>query len=132
SVFNRFDLALFEALAPSFPKTKVIRFDGCKSGDVVTIELDFILFKQRWESLITYFHKTEKEVIFVDTGSKLPFFLQKWEHRHIIVKSKDGGSLIVDHIDYTSGFFLFDWLLFPIMNKQFSDRKPVYKKYFGA
>jgi ligand-binding SRPBCC domain-containing protein len=132
TVFSRFDLALFKELAPPFPKTNVLRFDGCQSGDVVAIELDFVFFKQKWESLITYFHKTDKEIIFVDTGSVLPFFLKTWEHRHIIVKTKEGGSLIIDHIFFSSGFFLFDWFLYPVLRKQFADRKPIYKRYFGG
>jgi len=132
SVFSRFTVDLFNELIPPFPKAKVLRFDGCKSGDVVILELDFLLFKQKWESLITYFNKTEKEVIFIDSGSVLPFFLKKWEHRHLIVRTKEGGSIIIDHIFFTSGFFLFDWFLYPFLYKQFADRKPIYKNYFGV
>lgn len=132
TVFSRFDLTLFKQLSPPFPKTNVLRFDGCKSGNIVSLELDFLIFKQKWESLITYFNRTEKEVVFIDTGSILPFFLKKWEHRHLIVSSKQGGSIIIDHIFFTSGFFLFDWVLFPVLYKQFADRKPIYRQYFGA
>ncbi len=132
SVYSGFNLELFEKLLPVFPKSKVLRFDGCISGDVVTIEMNFLLFKQKWESLITYYHKEEKEMIFVDTGSTLPFFLKSWEHRHILVKSKNGRTLIIDNILFSSGFFLFDWILYPILYFQFSSRQPIYKRFFSA
>ena len=38
-VFERFNQDLFLALAPKFPPSKLLRFDGCKTGDIVEIEM---------------------------------------------------------------------------------------------
>lgn len=130
-VYARFDKRLFEALKPRFPKLSIERFDGNEAGSTVRLTLDFILVKQTWESLITYFHANETEVVFVDTGVIMPLGIKKWEHRHMVVKSQKGGTKIIDHIFYSSGFFLWDWMLYPVFLKMFKDRQPVYISYFN-
>jgi hypothetical protein len=68
-----FDEKLFTRLSPPFPPVKLIKFDGSKKGDVVSLELNFLLFKQKWTSLITEDQTNEKEFFFVDEGTELPF-----------------------------------------------------------
>lgn len=41
-VMEGFTESLFSRLAPPFPPVKVLRFDGCKAGDIVDLELNFI------------------------------------------------------------------------------------------
>jgi ligand-binding SRPBCC domain-containing protein len=120
---------LFIKLNPPFPPVKLKRFDGCKKGDVVSLELDFILFKQQWESLIVEAKLTEKEFYFIDEGRKLPFFLKYWRHKHRIIKN-GSGSKIVDDITFRSPIRPMDFLLYPVLWVQFWYRKPVYKKFF--
>jgi hypothetical protein len=60
-VWDGFDEKLFKALAPPFPPFRVLRFDGCLTGDKVGIELDFIFFKQNWESDIIEHQKADGE-----------------------------------------------------------------------
>ena len=48
-----FTRELFEALAPSFPKFHLLRYDGAKTGDTVAIELQVGPKRWRWTSLIT-------------------------------------------------------------------------------
>ena len=129
-IIRHFNRDLFEKLNPPFPKVKLIRFDGSKKGDVVALELNFIFFKQRWESLITDDGEDESSHYFIDIGVKLPFFLSEWTHRHIIKKT-DNGSLIVDDINFRSYNLIFTFLMAPLIYFQMVFRKPIYRSYFN-
>ena len=131
-VFQGFDESLFLALAPPFPKVKLLRFDGCKKGDEVHLELNLIFFKQRWDAEIIESGELENELYFIDKGAQLPFFLKKWKHHHRIIGHENGTSDIVDAIEYTTPFFLFDYLMFPVLYLQFAARKPIYKRLFNG
>ncbi|MCH6233873.1 SRPBCC family protein [Cognataquiflexum rubidum] len=126
-----FNESLFTKLSPPFPPVKLLRFDGSKKGDVVTLELNFIFFKQKWTSLITEDHTDEKEFFFVDQGTALPFFLQEWRHKHRIIKNGK-GSIIRDEITFKAKPGLLGIFLYPAMYLQFLYRNPIYKKCFKA
>lgn len=126
-VFNNFNKNLLEKLNPPFILFKLIRFDGSNKNDQVHIELDFIFFKQLWISTITELNSDSEEIYFIDEGTKLPFFLSKWKHKHIIQNNKK-GSKIIDHISYETPNKLFDFLLYPVMYFMFFYRKHIYKK----
>ncbi|MEM9895102.1 MAG: hypothetical protein AAF789_01920 [Bacteroidota bacterium] len=125
-----FTQELFLALNPPFPPVKLNQFDGCEKGDWVKLQLNFFLFKQEWVSLITEDSFEEKKWYFVDEGKKLPVFLQKWKHRHI-VQQKEGFSLIIDDITFSTGTVLTNLLMLPALYLQFLYRKPIYKKSFS-
>ena len=91
--------------------------------------MNFILFKQQWESRIIFSETGKNMNRFIDIGAKLPLFLKTWRHTHII-RNKEEGSEIIDSIEYSSGYSLLDYLLFPAMYLQFLYRKPVYRKIF--
>ena len=129
TVKNGFDASLFKKLSPPFPPVKLLRFDGSKKGDVVSLELNFLAFKQTWISKITEDQTNEKEFYFVDEGVKLPFFLKSWRHKHRIIQSGD-QSIIRDEIQYQAPFGLLTLLLYPALLLQFAYRIPVYKKIF--
>ncbi|MDN3204011.1 SRPBCC family protein [Algoriphagus sediminis] len=129
SVKEGFNESLFTKLSPPFPPVKLLRFDGSSKGDIVSLELNFIFFKQKWTSEITEDATDDQEFYFIDKGVELPFFLSKWTHKHRVIKS-GSGTIIRDEIDYEAPFFLMTWLLFPAMLGQFAYRKPVYKKIF--
>ncbi|MCH7397660.1 hypothetical protein MM236_06655 [Belliella sp. DSM 107340] len=124
-----FDETLFTKLSPPFPPVKLLRFDGSSKGDLVTLELNFIFFKQKWTSEITEDRTDEKEFYFIDEGTALPFFLKSWRHKHRIIKSGD-SSIIRDEISYSGPFRLMTVLLYPALYLQFLYRKPIYKKLF--
>lgn len=124
-----FDQDLFLSLNPPFPPVKLLQFDGCKTGDKVVLELNFILFKQQWVSDITAHGESDGEWYFLDEGTKLPFFLKSWKHRHV-VRQKNGGAQIIDDITFTTGTILTDLLFYPALLGQFLYRKPVYKCIF--
>jgi ligand-binding SRPBCC domain-containing protein len=128
-VIAGFDVVLFKSLATPFPSLKVLLFEGCKAGDWVKIELNFIFFRQTWESLVTEDNESEAEIYFIDEGKKLPFFLRYWQHKHRVLSDAQ-GSQIIDDITYRSPFRFLDYVLFPMMYFQFYYRKPIYRRRF--
>ena len=128
-VWEGFNLELFSKLAPPFPPVEVKEFGGCLKGDKVHLELNFLLFKQDWVSDIVDQKRTESEIYFIDEGTKLPFFLSYWKHKHRLVKD-DEGTLIIDDIIFKTPTILTDYLFYPLMYLQFLYRKPIYKKVF--
>lgn len=129
-VVSGFNDSLFMALSPPFPKVILLRFDGSKAGDTVSLELNFILFKQKWTSQISESNKSEGQFYFIDEGTELPFPLKKWRHKHVI-KSTKNGSIIIDDIDFGTNLLLLDVLIYPFLLLQFIYRKPIYRRIFG-
>lgn len=130
-VFADFNRTLFLKLAPPFPKLKLLRFDGCRKGDLVEVELNTGIGKKRWTSLITDFRQNEYEIYFIDQGQELPSPLTFWKHKHVITKNGD-NAIIRDLIEYSTGSRWLDLLLYPIMYAQFLYRRPIYKRMFGS
>lgn len=124
-----FDEKLFLNLNPPIPKVKLLRFDGCQRGDVVKMELNFLFWKDIWQSDITLDKETEEGFMFIDEGVKLPFPFKAWKHEHIVVK-KERGSLIADKITYKTLNPVLDFFLYPFLYLQFLYRKPIYKRVF--
>jgi len=130
-VWQGFNEELFRRLSPPFPPVRVARFDGCLAGDMVVLELNFFLFKQQWISRITEQQSSESEIYFVDEGTKLPFFLRFWRHRHRIIHEEAGGTIIADEIEFKTPFWITDYLMYPLLWVQFAYRKPIYKQAFA-
>ncbi|REG86311.1 SRPBCC family protein [Algoriphagus antarcticus] len=130
SVKNGFDETLFTKLSPPFPPVKLARFDGSEIGDLVSLELNFLLFKQQWTSEITESKTTDAEYYFVDEGVKLPFFLKKWRHKHRIINLGDQAE-IKDEVEFSGPFGLATLLLYPAIYLQFLYRKPIYRRIFS-
>lgn len=129
TVFASFDRKLFLQLAPPFPKLNLVRFDGCTKGNEVHLETDFIVFKQKWVSLIVENGATENEIYFVDEGTTLPFPLKNWRHKHIVHQT--GSSVeIEDNITFSTKTKVADILLYLPLYLLFLYRKPVYKRFF--
>lgn len=134
-VWAGFNRPLFERLSPPFPPVEVIRFDGCRQGDVVHLRLNFLLFRQDWISLIVDQQSHANEIYFVDQGTQLPFFLTFWQHRHrllpVSADAADGQTLIIDDVTFRTPFLLTDYLLYPLLWLQFAYRKPIYRRWFS-
>lgn len=124
-----FNESLFKKLSPPFPPVKLLRFDGSEKGDLVTLELNFIFFKQKWTSEISEDKTTDLEFYFIDQGVELPFFLKKWKHKHRVI-STGIGSIIRDEIEYEAPFGILTYLLYPALWLQFAFRKPIYREIF--
>lgn len=129
AVKSGFTQDLFLALNPPFPKVKLLRFDGCEKGDIVSLQLNFIFFKQTWESVITEDETSNKEFRFIDEGIKLPFFFKYWRHHHRVISSENGAK-IIDDITFKTPLLIPEFLMYPTLYLQFLYRKPVYKKFF--
>src|ERR1051326_3408305 len=86
TVYSRFDIHLFKKLKPPLVGLSVNRFDGCKKGDEVHIEISTLGIKQAWKALITENAENEQEIVFIDEGIVLPNFIKSWKHTHKIVK----------------------------------------------
>ena len=127
-----FTQALFLKLNPPFPPVKLKQFDGCKTGDIVHLELNFLLFWQEWISLITRDGNDDKEWWFIDEGTKLPFFLKTWKHHHRVVRVTADISEIIDDVTFSTGTILTDLLMYPALYLQFVYRKPIYKRFFDS
>ncbi|MBZ0203621.1 MAG: hypothetical protein IT281_01220 [Ignavibacteria bacterium] len=129
TVFNRFDLKLFLKLKPPLVSFNILRFDGCKPGDEVILEISILGNKQQWNALITEQFENGDMICFIDTGKVLPKPLTYWKHKHIIENCVD-SSKIIDDICFETGNKLLNYLLFPLIFMQFYYRKPIYKSYF--
>ena len=126
-----FTRQLFLALAPPFPRLRLHRFDGCRTGDVVEIELRTGLTNLRWTSRITADGVlADGTHYFVDEGQVLPPPLRYWRHRHLVQPGPAGGSVIVDDLEYRTAYRWLDALLYPAMWAQFAWRRPIYRRWF--
>lgn len=127
---QNFTADLFAQLNPPFPPVKLLRFGGNEAGAEVELEMNFLLFKQRWISRITAAERTEAKWFFVDEGSQLPFFLSSWRHTHLVEQS-GAGSKITDRIRLSGPAWLPDFLLVVLFKALMLYRKPVYRRIFG-
>ena len=130
-VMKRFDRDLFQALKPIGARMEIAKFTGSQTGDMVEIKFTCPI-KASWISKITDHGSDYKRAYFVDEGAVLPPPLKSWKHRHIIEKYDDDNSYIIDEITYSSGYWILDVLLYPLMFLGFYPRKFSYKKYFGT
>lgn len=128
TTFSLFNEDLFRALKPPLISLNVARFDGCKTGDEVHLEIGLGPVKQKWVSLITDDKEHDEVCFFIDEGKLLPPPLKYWKHIHRLVKVDNNNCMIEDDITFSSGNKFLDLLLYPIMYSQFAMRSPVYKK----
>jgi ligand-binding SRPBCC domain-containing protein len=131
-VMAGFTRELFLALAPPFPKLRLLRFDGCQRGDQVLVELLLGPWQLPWSALITdHGRLPDGTHYFVDEGQQLPAPLRYWRHRHLVQPAPHGGSRIVDDIEYRTHSPVLDALLYPLLWAQFAWRKPIYRRIFN-
>lgn len=126
-----FTRSLLEKLNPPFPPAKLLRYDGETPGNEVWIELNFILFKQVWKSVITEQQQQPGAFYFIDKGVQLPFFLRSWQHKHLLEALAGGGTRIVDELQFTTPTWLPAFLARPLFAGLMLYRKPIYKRVFA-
>lgn len=129
SVKAGFNQELFLKLNPPFPSVSLIRFDGCYTGGIVELLLDFKVAKQKWVSEITFDKTSSDRFEFIDEGVVLPFPFRYWKHHHILIGNAKGCQ-VIDSIEYRANNKLMTVLLYPLLLLQFLYRKPVYKQVF--
>ena len=129
AVMKQFDRQLFEALKPQNAKMEIVEFTGSKKGDLV--HLRFLSpIKTEWISEIIEDGENEREAYFIDKGTKLPFPLSYWQHKHIVQKITEDTSYIIDDMTFKGSNFLLTLFLFPALYIAFYPRKSIYKSYF--
>lgn len=130
NIRQKFTADLFVHLNPPFPPVKLLRFGGNEPGAEVELEMNFLLFKQRWVSHISTAEQSENKWFFIDEGVQLPFFLQSWRHVHLVEQAA-GYSTITDRITLSGPLWLPDFLLVFLFKGLMMYRKPVYRRIFG-
>lgn len=128
-VEDNFNQSLFEYLSPPFPKARLLRYDGNEKENIVHLQLHFLLFKNEWLSEILESKKSLDEFYFIDVGRKLPFFLGKWTHKHLLQR-KGNKTNIIDDVEFEAPIKWLTFLVYPMIYALFLYRIPAYKRYF--
>ncbi len=130
AVKSRFNQELFIYLAPPLIPFHLKKFEGCKKGDLVQIELGTWPFLQEWLSLITSEEDNDKGWSFVDEGKKLPWPLKNWHHHHRVDKVSEKECCIIDEINFSCSPSILTIFFKPFLYLVFSIRPKRYRKFF--
>lgn len=128
-VASHFGKPLFTHLLPKFPPIKLLRFEGCAKGDLVSLTMKLFGYTMEWDSEIIQTASYDRENNFIDQGIKLPFFLIYWEHKHRIIGNLN-NTVIIDEIYYKSPNLLLEILMYPLLYLSFFARKKGYRTFF--
>ncbi|MFY0672812.1 MAG: hypothetical protein JXQ87_05385 [Bacteroidia bacterium] len=129
SVFNDFDLELFEFLKPKIGKMEIVEFGGSYVGNKV--HMKFLKpIKANWVSHITDRQINNKEAFFIDEGVELPPGMSYWHHKHIVRHISESECEIIDDITYKGNNLILSILLYPGLLAGFLPRKKQYKSFF--
>jgi ligand-binding SRPBCC domain-containing protein len=130
AVKDKFNKELFLYLAPPIIPFNLKKFDGCKKGDVVQIDLGIWPLVQQWVSLITFDEESEKGWSFIDEGEKLPWPLKEWKHHHRVDRISEKECRIVDDIHFSCRPSFLNPIMKPFLFVMFSIRPRRYRKFF--
>ena len=124
------DTTNISVISPPFPKVLKVEMSEkpLKKGSKVSLEIDFLLFRQNWLIKISELVPGSLITDLQETG---PF--KFWEHNHRFT-GEDGAVVMMDEIRFLPPFGIFGWLALPFVYLQlylmFSDRHRRTKKYF--
>lgn len=127
---DQFNRELFEYLSPSWVPFKIKRFDGCKKGDEVHVELGPALSAQQWVSIMTFEETNASGWSFIDEGKVLPWPLSNWKHHHRVDRIGPMESEIVDDIYFECSPSWMAFVIKPILWQTFAIRPKRYKNFF--
>lgn len=129
-IFNfHLDTTNISVISPPFPKVLKVEMSEkpLKKGSKVSLEIDFLLFRQNWLIKISEVISGSLITDLQETG---PF--KFWEHNHRF-SGEDGAVVMMDEIRFLPPFGIFGWLALPFVYLQlylmFSDRHRRTKKY---
>jgi len=120
---------LFQFLLPPKFVASLIAYEGSKPGSKVHIRFK-LPFPSDWISIIKSEVRDSEKYIFVDEGEKLPFGLKNWKHIHSVIKVDEKQTRILDDMNFSTGYKIFDLFMYPMLYLSFYPRKKMYKKYF--
>ena len=115
-----------------YKRQKLLRFDGCRPGDVVQLELQLGVKKAFWESHITAAETSDTLCYFVDEGRRLPLRLHTWQHTHGMAAAGPGRCRISDELAFSTRPGWWGYVLYPGFYLLLLYRKPIYRQVFGA
>ena len=128
---SRFHAGIIHCVGSALPEAAAAALRRLPTGDQVEIELDTLVKRLPWTSLIVDDGLlADGTLFFVDEGQTLPPPLRYWRHRHLIQPGPQGGSIIVDDLEYRTATPALDALLYPAIWAQFAWRKPIYRRWF--
>ncbi len=127
-VFHAFDRKLFDYVSPA-NQIEVKRFDGVEVGDITEIHIKKPI-KGTWITKIVDRQVSETSAHFIDEGTRLPFGMTSWRHEHIVVKTGENDSLIIDRAHFKTEFRVYTALLYLPLWLSFRSRRSKYRKYF--
>jgi ligand-binding SRPBCC domain-containing protein len=133
-VFAGFDHQLLLKLTPPGAKIELLHADmpDAPQGYIQLRVTLLGIIRQNWINDFSHFELSDRECHFVDQGRQMPFPIRFWRHDHRVLADGADRSIINDDVTFKTGFFLLDWLLFPLLWLQFRYRRPIYKRHFGA
>jgi ligand-binding SRPBCC domain-containing protein len=111
-VYRNWNKDLFESLVPFPLKMRIKRFDGSETDSIIELELIIFGKKETWQSIVVKSKKTNSYFYFKDRAVFMPKPLEDRNHSHLILKSKENTSKIIDIINYSTRNFFLDILLF--------------------
>ena len=112
----------------SYQPVKIIKWNGIENN--LEAHLKFWLFK--WHSFIVIhknYKRTNNFLSFIDKGITLPLGITEWNHLHE-VKFSNNKIIIKDNIEFKHRFYIFEFVLYPILIIPIIMRKFLYKIYF--
>jgi ligand-binding SRPBCC domain-containing protein len=127
---DRFNSDLFIFLSRGLLPFKLKRFDGCKAGDEIHIELGVKPFSMLWISDITYAETNASGWSFIDQGKILPWPLIYWKHHHRVDRVSEHESRIVDDVEFSCKPSIMGPVIKPLLWFLFALRPRRYKRYF--
>jgi ligand-binding SRPBCC domain-containing protein len=127
---DHFNRELFTSISPAFIPFNIKRFDGCKKGDEIHIDLGPGFASQSWVSLITFEETNASGWSFIDEGKVLPWPLLYWKHHHRVDRMGPTESKIVDDIEFECSPQFLTPLMRPFLWTVFAIRPARYKKFF--
>jgi len=127
-VWAHFNGDLMQELTPFPLRITLLRYDGQNTGDRFALRTGLPGLMAQWEGVITAHGQTPGSYWFTDRGTRLPFPLRTWTHTHI-VRIHSRGSVVYDAIEFSSGYRLLDFVLWPFLYPLFHVRK---RKYLAA
>ncbi len=81
-----------------FPKVKVLKHAGTLEGRDTELQLNFLLFKQKWNLVYV---EVQEEQFFIDKSTKVPFPFKSWQHKHSF-EAFDRLTIMTDIVKYES------------------------------
>jgi len=127
-VINSFHRKDFIKFLISFQPVKIIKWDGIENN--LSAHLKFWLFK--WHTFIVIhknYKRKEDSLSFVDKGITLPLGITEWNHLHE-VKYSNNKIVIRDSIKFKHRFYIFEFMLYPVLISPIIMRRFLYKIYF--